>query len=113
MEAQDNGNDAFGLHPGETTLKKAGIFLALMGLAFTTTCAQADNIDNRIQRQQGHIANKRKNKKISVDQAVRADNATYRIQGEEQRMRDRHHGKLTRNDRIRLNRQLNRNRAGL
>lgn len=98
-------------------MKKSRLVYALSSTAIMLLClspiASADNpgtgIESRIARQQGKIGNKRASKKISAEQASRADNATYRIANQEQEMRTKHHGKLTRRDKAKLNRELNRN----
>ncbi len=71
----------------------------------------ADDIDSRIARQQGKIGKLQGRKKISAEQAARADRLTYKVTAEEQKMKTRHHGKLTLRDKAKLNRQLNRNNS--
>lgn len=70
---------------------------------------EADNINSRLEHQQGKIAKQQGKKKISAYRAAKADENCYKMLGEEQKMRDRHHGKLTRRDKNRLNRRMNRN----
>ncbi len=74
-----------------------------------SSVSMADDIESRVARQQGKIGNKRSDKKLSAAQAARADNMSYKITSEEQEMKTKHQGKLTRRDKAKLNRQLNRN----
>ena len=68
-------------------------------------------VNSRIENQQGRVARKGSKKKMSTAQQMRADEATYRMTDEEQRMKTRHKGRLTRRDQRILNNQLDRNNA--
>src|SRR6185295_9843724 len=94
-------------------MKNSRVITVLSSLAvlsvLVTPVAIADNIDNRIQKQQGQAGKMNANKRMNAGNAKAADNATYRIQAEEQKLKDKHGGQLTRADKRKLNRQLNRN----
>ena len=81
----------------------------LLSIAPLSSAENKADIESRISAQQGKIGNKRANKKITAAQASRADNLTYRVSNEEAKMRNKHQGNLTRRDKAKLNRMLNRN----
>lgn len=89
--------------------KLVAAFALVASTLVSIPSSQADDISTRIARQQGKIAKMQGKKKISAGTANRADSFTYRISEQEQKMKDRHQGRLTRRDRARLNRELNRN----
>ena len=71
--------------------------------------SQGDYFNNRERNQERRTQKAKKNHKMSADEQARADERTYKAESEENRMRGEHKGKLTRHDRRKLNRQLNRN----
>jgi hypothetical protein len=96
-------------------MKTTALLALLLACCTLAPCSYAGHrvkqINGRLEDQSGRIAagfdQKNKNKR----QLMRADNASYRASTEEQAMRTRHGGKLTRHDQNVLNRQLNRNSA--
>ncbi len=87
---------------------KAITLLAVL-VAVSTGAVRADDIESRLSKQQGRIGKAQGNKKLSGSQVTRADNFDYKITAEEQEMKTKNHGKLTRRDKAKLNRQINRN----
>lgn len=90
-------------------LKQFPKILAAIFSVFLTNSVLANDIESRISNQQGKIGSLKASKKLNGAQTSRADNFTYKITQEEQKMKTRHHGKLTARDKAKLNRQLNRN----
>jgi hypothetical protein len=70
-----------------------------------------NDINSRLENQSGRIGDGLGQKKHKKDEKklMRADDASYKIEAQEQAMRTRHGGKLTRHDQRVLNRRLNRN----
>jgi hypothetical protein len=95
-------------------MRKA-LVMSLFGLLVwgTITAAHAGprvtEINSRMEEQSGRIQHGKGKHKMSVGQQTRADEADYRIAAQEQAMRGRHNGKLTKHDQRVLNRKLNRN----
>ncbi len=83
--------------------------LLLVSILFSASTVQADNIESRVAKQQGRVGKAHANKNLSAAAVTRADNFSYKITAEEQKMKTKHHGKLTRRDKAKLNRQLNNN----
>jgi hypothetical protein len=72
--------------------------------------AHADDINSRLENQYGRVGKGlSKKKKVNRAQEMKADDKQYAIAAEEQNMKSRHGGKLTKADKRKLNRQLNNN----
>ncbi len=85
------------------------VSLVAASLAFSASAAFADDIESRVAKQQGRVGKLHANKKLSAQEVTKADNFSYKITAEEQKMKTAHHGKLTRRDKAKLNRQINNN----
>jgi hypothetical protein len=83
--------------------------LSLLACIQPADAKRVDQVDNRFERQSERITNGVDHKKMNAGEQTRRDEADYRMENEQQNMRNRHGGKLTRGDQRRLNRQLNRN----
>jgi len=71
----------------------------------------ADRFENRMAGQEGEAGKRHSKKKMSAAAQARADNATYKMAGQDFKMRTKNHGKLTRHDQHKLNRELNNNQG--
>lgn len=83
--------------------------LSLLILTESAQAKRTTQVNDRFERQSERITNGADHKKMSTGEQTRRDEADYRMENEQQRMRTRHGGKLTHGDQRRLNRQLNRN----
>jgi hypothetical protein len=97
-------------------MRKATVWslIGIFGISYLFVMPEAnagrrvEEINSRLENQSGRVPGKGKHKMTTGEQ-IRADEADYRIANQEQRMRTRHHGKLTKHDQRVLNRELNRN----
>jgi len=88
------------------------LLAAIGALLFLPQQAQADRttqINNRLGDQSGRIQRGKGKHKMTPSQQARADERDYRIEAQEQTMRGKHGGHLTKQDQRRLNHELNRN----
>ena len=88
----------------------AASLCCFIGLACLPSDAnRVGQVNSRLENQSGRSTRAATKGKTSPEATVRADEAQYRMSAEQQNMRSRHGGRLTKRDQRRLNRQLNRN----
>ena len=88
------------------------LLVAIGALVAIPQQAQADRttqINNRLENQSGRIQRGKGKHKMNAGQQTAADERDYRIEAQEQAMRAKHGGNLTKQDQRRLNRELNGN----
>ena len=82
----------------------------MAGFVLTNSDAQARrSINSRLEEQSGRIGQGLDKKGTNKAQDRRADEASYRIAAQEQAMRTKHNGHLTKHDQRKLRRELNGN----
>ena len=99
---------------GRFSMRKT-LVMSLFGLLVSGTISAAHagprvtEVNSRLEEQSGRVQHGKRKHKMSAGQQTRADEADYRIAAQEQTMRGKHNGKLTKHDQRVLNRKLNRN----
>lgn len=99
---------------GGGSMKNLKVLPLVAGLLLSfgsSQIVQADNFTDRAANQEGKAGRRKAGHKMSAAAEARADNKSYRVAGQDFKMRTKHHGKLTRGDRHKLNRELNNNNA--